>query len=175
MKKVYFRYQPDCYQIYDDINREGECTFRTCDKFAMSDPADNVMIFEGKSWRLFKRTIYSSKVREFFTGEKFNMEIKKPKTEKGKVSVMFYSKKLGLYPENATEVPFAHSVLKNAAVSGFFKYLKSDASLFKKYINELNKFFDTAYKAGEDYAKVIDGPTKSDAKALRKSARQVNR
>ena len=26
-----------------------------------------------------------------------------------------------------------------------------------------------------DYAKVIDGPTKSDAKALRKSARQVNR
>ena len=59
-----------------------------------------------------------------------------------------------------------------------YKACALQVNLLRKYgfeVEEKYCGFDTAYKAGEDYAKVIDGPTKSDAKALRKSARQVNR
>ena len=60
--KVYFKYEPNNFSIYDNIDKYGDLSFKHASSFDVSEE-DNYIIFVGNAIKLFGKTIYFSGIR----------------------------------------------------------------------------------------------------------------
>lgn len=164
-KKMYFSFQPQDFNIYDTVSREGELKFKNCDEFDFDDSFFNQLIFVANKKRL-KGTI---KMKEMVSGTKLVLKII-PRSENPDY-VKAYSNRLDL--RSAGYIQPESILMCNSAVTGFFNELSQDEELKRSYVDNVVQFFANARAQSNQFKQDQVGPDKKTMKNIRSLSKRI--
>lgn len=163
MKKAYYIFNPEEFEIFDCVDKNGNIFKKKIENFNMIQKEDNILIFEGKKRTFLNEVSYGSNVKELVSGNKYKIKIVKEKNNSYSVCICSRKNKYILSKPQKIE----DSIISGQRVSGFLRYLKKE-NLINDYVAKVIEFNDTISSSIDEYNKIINGPTLEDKEYLKK-------